>query len=112
MKGGMIYSLICCLELTEETYVVLAEQSQVAYLVFQVGNTLDTHTEGIASIDLAVDAASLKHVRINHAATQNLYPACMLAEAASLTTADVATDVHFSTWLGDGAVRGAQTKFG
>ena len=86
----MIYSLICCLELTEETYVVLAEQSQVAYLVFQVGNTLDTHTEGIASIDLAVDAASLKHVRIYHTAAKNLYPASMLAEAASLTAADIA----------------------
>ncbi len=100
----MVYSLVSCLELTEEAYIVLTEQTKVTYLVLEVGNTLDTHTESITSINLAVDATSLEYVRIYHTAAKNLYPTSMLAEAASLTTADVAADVHLCTWLGEGEV--------
>ena len=58
----------------EEALVVLREEAQVLHAILEVGNTLDTHTEGIASVFLAVDAACLKHVRIDHAATQDLEP--------------------------------------
>ena len=40
--------LVRALKEFEETYVVLAEQTKVLYLIFQVCDALDTHTECIA----------------------------------------------------------------
>ncbi len=45
------------------------EETKVAHAIFQVGDTLNTHTEGITRIDIAVDTASLKVMRVNHTAT-------------------------------------------
>ena len=47
-------------------------------------------TEGITGIYLAVYAAKLQHVGVNHSAAQDFHPSCMLAESAALTAADVA----------------------
>ena len=93
--------LVCALKEFEEPYVVLAEEAEVLHLVLEVCDTLDTHTECVARVYLAVDAAKLKHVGVNHTATKNLYPAGVLAEWASLAAADVAADVHLGTWLGE-----------
>ena len=59
-------------------------------MVLEVGDTLNTETECVAGIYLSVDTAELKHVRINHTATENLYPTSMLAESATLTATDMA----------------------
>ena len=82
--------LVCCLELAEEASVVLREHTQVAHLILQVGDALHTETEGIAAIHLAVYAAKLKHIGVDHAAAQYLHPSCVLAEAAAYAAADVA----------------------
>ena len=39
-------------ELFEETGVVFGEETEVGDAILQVGNALDTHTEGIARVDL------------------------------------------------------------
>lgn len=52
----------------QEAHVVLREQSKVGYLIFQVGDTLDAKAEGVAAVNLAVDAAKLEHVGVYHAA--------------------------------------------
>jgi hypothetical protein len=57
------------LKLAQETSIVLREETKVAHAIFQVGDTLNTHTEGITRIDIAVDTASLKIMRVNHTAT-------------------------------------------
>ena len=93
--------LVCALEQLQETHIVLAEEAKVLHLVLEVGDALDTHTECVARIYLAVDATKLEHVGVYHTATQNLNPTGVLAEWASLATADVATDIHFGTWLGE-----------
>ncbi len=95
-------------ELFEEPHVVLREHSQVFYLVFEVGNALDTHTEGITAVHLAVDAAGVEYIGIDHAAAQNLYPTGVFAEGAPFTAADVARDVHFGRRFGEGEVGGAE----
>ena len=46
-----------CLKFLKETQIVLGEHSQVFHLVFQVGDTLDTHTECVAGIYLRIYAA-------------------------------------------------------
>ena len=51
-------------ELVEEAYIVLREHTQVGYTIFQVGDTLDAKTESVAGVHLAIDAASLEHVRV------------------------------------------------
>ena len=40
--------LIGRLELPQETNIVFGEHAQVFYLVFQIGNTLDTHSQRVA----------------------------------------------------------------
>lgn len=74
----------------QEAHVVLREQSKVGYLVFQVGDTLDAEAEGVAAVNLAVDAAKLKNVGVYHAAAQDFNPSGMFAEAAAFAAADVA----------------------
>ena len=100
----MVVAIVClvgALKELEETYVVLAEQTKVLYLILEVCDALDTHTECVARVYLAVNAAKFEHVGVNHAATQNLYPTGVLAEWASLAATDVAADVHLGAWLGE-----------
>ena len=60
--------VLCQLELFEETQVVFEEQTQVVDLVFQHGDTLDTHAEGKTCVFLWVNAARNQDVRVAHAA--------------------------------------------
>ena len=96
-----IACLVCALKEFEETDVVLAEEAKVLDLILEVGDALDTHTECVARVYLAVDAAKFEYVGVYHTATQNLYPTGVLAEWASLATADVTADVHLGTWFGE-----------
>ena len=103
---------MCRCELFEEAGVVFGEHAQVAHTVFEVGDALYTHTECVAGVDLAVYAARLEDIGVDHATSQNLDPSCVLAEAASLAAADVATDVHLCTGLSEGEVAGTETNLG
>ena len=100
----MVVAIVClvgALKELEETYVVLAEQAKVLYLILEVCDALDTHTECVARVYLAVDAAELENVGVYHAATKNLYPACVLAEWTAFAATDVTADVHLGAWLGE-----------
>ena len=44
----MVVFLVRALEQFEESYVVLAEETEVLDLVLEVGDTLNTHTECVA----------------------------------------------------------------
>lgn len=93
------YTLESRLKFFKEASIVFREHTQVANTILQIGDTLYTHTKGIACIYLAIDATSLKHVRVYHSTAQDFYPSCMLAEATALTTTNMARDIHFGTWL-------------
>ena len=73
----------------------------------EVGDALDAHAEGVARIDAAVDTIELKHIGVNHAATEDFHPARTFAEGTALSAADVARDVHLGAGLGEGEVAGA-----
>ena len=103
MSGRRIFGRI------QEAGVVFREHAQVLHLILQVGDALDAHTQGVAGVDLAVDAAGFEYVGVHHAATEDFYPAGTFAEGASLAAADVAADVHFGTGLCEGEVRRTQT---
>ena len=95
-------------ELPEEAGVVFGEEAEVADTVLEVGDAFDTHAESVAGIDAGVDAAGLKVVRVDHTAAENLHPAGVFAEAASLAAADIAADVHLGTRLGEWEVTRAE----
>ena len=71
---------------------------------------LHTKTEGVACVHLAVYAARLEHIGVNHSATENFNPTCMLTESTTLATTDVARDVHLGARLCEGEVARAQTN--
>lgn len=103
--------LLGLLKLAEEAGIVLREETQVAHTILQVGDTLHTHTKGVAGIDLRIDVAGGQIVRIDHATTQYLYPTGVLAEATTLATADVAGDIHLCTGLCEGEIAGTKADF-
>ena len=80
------------LELLEEAYVILGEETQVAYSIFEVGDTLYTHSECIAAVLLAVDTAVFQYGGVDHTTAKDLNPSRMLTEVTSLTSADVRKD--------------------
>ena len=77
-------------EFSEEAEVVFAEEAEVFYLVFQVGDPLNSHTEGVTGVDLGVDTTCFQHVGVHHTTSENLNPSGSLAERAAFATADVA----------------------
>ena len=46
--------LICRFEFFQEASIVFREHTEVFHLIFQVCDTLDTHTEGITAVYFAV----------------------------------------------------------
>ena len=100
--------LVSSLKFLQESSVVLREHSQVAHAILEIGDSLDTHTKGVSAIYLAVDAALLEDIGIDHTATEDLNPSGVLAESATLAAADMARDVHLGTRFGEGEI--ARTK--
>lgn len=103
-------NLFCCNELVEESCVVLREHTEVGNTILQVGDALDTKTKGIACVNLAIDAASLKHIGVYHATAKDFHPTSVLAEATTLAATDMARDVHLGTWLCEREVAWTQTN--
>lgn len=81
-------------KLLQEPQVVLEEHSQIVDLIFQHGDTLDTHAESESGVLFRVDVAGLEDVRVAYAAAQDLNPACVFADVTAFASADVARDIH------------------
>ena len=69
LLSGYGLLLFCRFKFAEEAGIVLREETKVADAIFQVGDALHTHAEGIAGIDIAVNAACIEVVRIYHTAS-------------------------------------------
>ena len=59
-----ISRLLCRLKLFQETDIVFREEAQIVDAVLQVGDTFDTHTEGIAAVYLAVNSVQFQYVGV------------------------------------------------
>ena len=88
-----------CLELLEETEVVLEVVAKVADLPLEHRDTLHTHTEGETAVLLAVDSRRLEDIRIHHTAAHDLEPACSLADVTALSATDVTAHIDLSRRL-------------
>ena len=108
----LIIGCLTTLKLFQEPYIVLGEETQVFHAILEVRDTLHAHTEGVAAIDLAVDAAGFQYVGIDHTAAEDFDPSGTLAERATLTAADVTADIHLGTRLREREIGRTQTDLG
>src|SRR5438445_7146857 len=86
--------------MVEPADVALEQLAQIGDAVFQHRDAVDAHAPGKALVDVGIDAAGAQHVRMHHAAAQNLQPVFALAEADFALVAG-ALDVDLKRWLGE-----------
>ncbi len=89
----------CPAELLEEAQIVVEEQAQVVDAVAQHRQALHAHAEGITGVLLGIDTDRGEHIRMHHAAAQQLQPALAPAH------------VHIRAGLDEGEVGGAEQHF-
>ena len=53
----------------KEAQVVFREHAQIAYLIFQISDAFDSHTESISCVYFAVDTTLLQNIRVDHSAS-------------------------------------------
>src|SRR6478736_6019082 len=83
------------------------ESTQVRHAVFQHGDTVDAEAEGEALIARRIEPDILEHVRMHHAAAENLEPLVAFADPDLVADFGV-PDVHFHRWLGEREVARAE----
>ena len=74
--------------------------AQVGHAVFEHGEAIDAHAPGEALIFLRVDAASLQHVRMHHAAAEDFQPR-LAGPDLQLAFFPRTAHVHFGGRLGE-----------
>ena len=102
---------MCCLKLLKETQIVFRKHPQVFYLVFQVCNTLNTHSKSVSGVDPTIYSAIIQYIGVNHAASQDFEPPGILAKVAPLSPTNRAAHVHFCRWFREGKIGGPQAYF-
>ncbi|EGE58936.1 hypothetical protein RHECNPAF_253009 [Rhizobium etli CNPAF512] len=80
--------------------VGVEEVAQVGHAVFQHGDAVEAHAPGKALIFIRIEPAITQHVRMDHAAAEDLHPVGAFAELDDRTGA-VALDVDLEGGLGE-----------
>ena len=75
-------------------------RAQVRHAVFQHRDAVDAHAPGEALVLVGIEPAIAQHVRVHHAAAENLQPVLALAEA-DLALVAAALDVDLERGLGE-----------
>ena len=83
------------------------EGAQIRHAVFQHGDAVDAEAEGEALIALGIEPDILEHVRMHHAAAENLEPVVAFADADLVAHLGVA-DIDLHRRLGEGEVARAE----
>ena len=84
----------------QPAHVGLEEGAQIVDAVFQHGDAVDAHAPGEALVLVRIEAAIAQHVRMHHAAAQNLEPVIAFAEPDFALVA-AALDIDFHRRLGE-----------
>ena len=92
----------------QESHIVLKQQSDIVDTVLQHRDPLNTDTECDAGVDVRVNSAVLQNLGMDHAAAEHFNPAGMLAQAAALSAAFKAADVHFNARFREGEIAGTE----
>src|SRR3569623_2909325 len=86
--------------MVEPAHIALEHLAQVADAVFQQRDAVDAHAPGEALIDIGIDAAIPQHVRMPHAAAENLQPVFAFAET-NYVLAAATLDINFHRRFGE-----------
>ena len=95
---------MCCFKLAQELNIIFREHAEIGHVVFQVCDALNAKSEGIAGVDLAVDATGFENIGVYHTTAEYFHPSSVLAESAAFATADMTRDVHLCTGFGEGEI--------
>src|SRR5580658_10396417 len=104
--------------LLQKPYIPRKEQLQIIHPILQQSNPVRAHTKGKPRNLLRVIAVvlhKLEHIRIDHAASQDLNPSRLLARTAGVfssfatASADKARNIHLRTGLGERKERRPKT---
>jgi hypothetical protein len=98
------------LKLLQKAHIVFIKQLHIVNAVFQHGNALNAHAEGISGINFRIIVHKTVNGRVHHAGTQDLQPAGVGTGAAALAFADHATDIHLGARLGKGKKAGPEAQ--
>src|SRR3979411_29498 len=93
--------------MVEPAHVALEQLAQVGHAVFQHRDAVDAHAPRKTLIEVGIDAAGPQHVRMHHAAAENLQPVLALTEA-DIALLAAALDVDLERWLGERKERGPE----
>jgi hypothetical protein len=94
--------------MAQPAHVAVEHLAQVGHAVFQHRDAVDAHAPGKALMDVRIDAAGAQHVRMHHAAAENLQPVLAFAEA-DFAIAAAALDIDLQRRLGKRKERGAES---
>src|SRR5690349_19469467 len=84
----------------QPAHIGFEEGAQIGHAVFEHRDAVDAHAPGEALVLVRVEPAIAQHVRMHHAAAENLHPILAFAEADLALVAAV-LDVDFERGLGE-----------
>src|SRR5262245_2236022 len=93
--------------MSESPHVGLEERAQIRHAVFEHGDAIDAETPSEALIFVGIEPAITQHVRMHHAAAQNLHPVVALAES-DLSLVASALDIDLERGFGERKKRRAK----
>src|SRR5471030_3339516 len=94
--------------MAEPAHVALEQLAQIGHAVFQHRDAVDAHAPGKTLIDFGIDAAGAQHVRMHHAAAENLQPVLAFTEADFALVA-AALDIDLKRGLSEREERRPET---
>src|ERR1017187_4230623 len=97
-------------KLTQEPHVVLEIKLQIVDVVFELRQALDAQAEGKTREPFRVVVHEAIDGRVDHARAEELNPARLLADVASLAAAEHARRVHLDRRLGEREIARPQAR--
>src|SRR5438876_8436878 len=88
----------------EPAHVTLEQLPQIGHAVFQHRDAVDAHAPSKTLIDVGIDAAGAQHIRMHHAAAENLQPVLAFAKTDFALVAP-ALDIDLERGLGERKAR-------
>src|SRR5467141_1084341 len=84
----------------EPAHVAVEQLAEIGHAILEHRDAVDAHAPGKALIDVGIDAAGAQHVRMHHAAAENLQPVLAFAET-NLALVAPALDVDLERGFGE-----------
>ena len=67
-------------ETATKSHITIGKEPDIFDAIFHSDESIDTHTEGIATILRRIDTCMAEYFGMKHPCTHQLYPSCLLTE--------------------------------